>query len=153
MANEIINVSSASISSVVLSDKSGRQAAQTLPNDNDASVTQNQQKVGETAVSSELSDNKKEQQQNKIDAETQRQELEKQARNLQSLSKLKGWSVSFRVDDEANKTVITVVDSDTNKPIRQIPDEELLALSKRIKALTDDKSDNEQIGLFLDSKI
>nr|WP_321271254.1 flagellar protein FlaG [uncultured Tolumonas sp.] len=153
MANEITNMSSASISTVVFSDMSGRQAAQTLSSNTDVAATPNQQKVGKTSASADLSDNKNEQQQNKVDAEKQRKELEKQAQNLQSLSELKGWSVSFRVDDEANKTVITVVDSDTNKPIRQIPDEELLALSKRIKALTDEKSDDELTGLFLDSKI
>ena len=36
MANEISNTSSASISTVVLSDKSGRQTAHTLSKDSDA---------------------------------------------------------------------------------------------------------------------
>ena len=148
MANEISNTSSASISTVVLSDKSGRQTAHTLSKDSDASS----QNVEQSTASRELM-NKADKHQDAVDAEKRRQELEKQAQNLQSLSELKGWSVSFRVDNELDKTVITVVDADTQKPIRQIPDEKLLALSKRIQELTNDNSDDGLAGLLLDSEI
>ena len=149
MANEISNTSSASISTVVLSDKSGRQTAHTLSKNSDA-VSQN---VEQSTVNRELMNNKADKHQDAVDAEKRRQELEKQAQNLQSLSELKGWSVSFRVDNELDKTVITVVDADTQKPIRQIPDEKLLALSKRIQELTNDNSDDGLAGLLLDSEI
>jgi len=149
MANEISNTSSASISTVVLSDKSGRQTAHTLSKNSDA-VSQN---VEQSTVNRELMNNKADKHQDAVDAEKRRQELEKQAQNLQSLSELKGWSVSFRVDTELDKTVITVVDADTQKPIRQIPDEKLLALSKRIQELTNDNSDDGLAGLLLDSEI
>ena len=149
MANEISNTSSASISTVVLSDKSGRQTAHTLSKNSDA-VSQN---VEQSTVNRELMNNKADKHQDAVDAEKRRQELEKQAQNLQSLSELKGWSVSFRVDNELDKTVITVVDADTQKPIRQIPDEKLLALSKRIQELTNDNSNDGLAGLLLDSEI
>ncbi len=149
MANEISNTSSASISTVVLSDKSGRQTAHTLSKNSDA-VSQN---VEQSISNRELMSNKADKHQDAVDAEKRRQELEKQAQNLQSLSELKGWSVSFRVDNELDKTVITVVDADTQKPIRQIPDEKLLALSKRIQELTNDNSDDGLAGLLLDSEI
>ncbi len=149
MANEISNTSSASISTVVLSDKSGRQTAHTLSKNSDA-VSQN---VEQSISNRELMSNKADKHQDAVDAEKKRQELEKQAQNLQSLSELKGWSVSFRVDNELDKTVITVVDADTQKPIRQIPDEKLLALSKRIQELTNDNSDDGLAGLLLDSEI
>ena len=149
MANEISNTSSASISTVVLSDKSGRQTAHTLSKNSDA-VSQN---VEQSISNRELMSNKADKHQDAVDAEKRRQELEKQAQNLQSLSELKGWSVSFRVDTELDKTVITVVDADTQKPIRQIPDEKLLALSKRIQELTNDNSDDGLAGLLLDSEI
>ncbi len=148
MANEISNTSSASISTVVLSDKSGRQTAHTLSKDSDASS----QNVEQSTASRELM-NKADKHQDAVDAEKRRQELEKQAQNLQSLSELKGWSVSFRVDNELDKTVIIVVDADTQKPIRQIPDEKLLALSKRIQELTNDNSSDGLAGLLLDSEI
>ena len=149
MANEISNTSSASISTVVLSDKSGRQTAPMLSKDSDAVS----HKVEQSTVNWELMNNKADKHQDAVDAEKRRQELEKQAQNLQSLSKLKGWSVSFRVDNELDKTVITVVDADTQKPIRQIPDEKLLALSKRIQELTNDNSNDGLAGLLLDSEI
>lgn len=149
MANEISNTSSASISTVVLSDKSGRQTAHTLSKNSDA-VSQN---VEQSISNRELMSNKADKHQDAVDAEKRRQELEKQAQNLQSLSELKGWSVSFRVDNELDKTAITVVDADTQKPIRQIPDEKLLALSKRIQELTNDNSDDGLAGLLLDSEI
>ena len=149
MANEISNTSSASISTVVLSDKSGRQTAHTLSKNSDA-VSQN---VEQSISNRELMSNKADKHQDAVNAEKRRQELEKQAQNLQSLSELKGWSVSFRVDNELDKTVITVVDADTQKPIRQIPDEKLLALSKRIQELTNDNSNDGLAGLLLDSEI
>ncbi len=149
MANEISNTSCASISTVVLSDKSGRQTAHTLSKNSDA-VSQN---VEQSISNRELMSNKADKHQDAVNAEKRRQELEKQAQNLQSLSELKGWSVSFRVDNELDKTVITVVDADTQKPIRQIPDEKLLALSKRIQELTNDNSDDGLAGLLLDSEI
>lgn len=149
MANEISNTSSASISTVVLSDKSGRQTAHTLSKNSDA-VSQN---VEQSISNRELMSNKADKHQDAVNAEKRRQELEKQAQNLQSLSELKGWSVSFRVDNELDKTVITVVDADTQKPIRQIPDEKLLVLSKRIQELTNDNSDDGLAGLLLDSEI
>ena len=148
MANEISNTSSASISTVVLSDKSGRQTAHTLSKDSDAVL-----KNVEKSTSNKELINKADKHQDAVDAEKRRHELEKQAQNLQSLSELKGWSVSFRVDNELDKTVITVVDADTQKPIRQIPDEKLLALSKRIQVLTNDNSDDGLAGLLLDSEI
>lgn len=61
--------------------------------------------------------------------------MEKQARDLQEISDAKGWAVSFRVDDDLQQTIIKVVDSDTQKTIRQIPSEELVNISKRIKAI------------------
>lgn len=61
--------------------------------------------------------------------------MEKQARDLQEISDTKGWAVSFRVDDDLQQTIIKVVDSDTQKTIRQIPNEELVNISKRIKAI------------------
>jgi len=66
---------------------------------------------------------------------SQRHEMEKQARDLQEISDTKGWAVSFRVDDDLQQTIIKVVDSDTQKMIRQIPSEELVNISKRIKAI------------------
>lgn len=45
-------------------------------------------------------------------------------------------SLEFTVDDEVEKTIITVRDRETEEIIRQIPAEELLNISKRLRAVT-----------------
>ena len=129
MANDMTHILSAVTSSVVSGDMSGRKAAQAHSTSTDSSVVGVEKaNVNQTTQSVE------------VDAvtqkkESQRHEMEKQARDLQDLSDTKGWAVSFRIDDDLQQTIIKVVDSDTQKTIRQIPNEELVNISKRIKAI------------------
>lgn len=44
--------------------------------------------------------------------------------------------LQFHVDAESGRTVITVIDRDTEEIIRQIPPEEMLALARRLEATT-----------------
>ena len=43
--------------------------------------------------------------------------------------------LQFRVDDESGRTVITVLDSETEEVIRQIPPEQVLTLAENIESL------------------
>jgi flagellar protein FlaG len=43
-------------------------------------------------------------------------------------------NLTFRVDEGSGRTVITVVDASTHEVIRQIPSEEVLALSRALEA-------------------
>ncbi len=43
--------------------------------------------------------------------------------------------LQFRVDDESGRTIITVLDSETEEVIRQIPPEQVLTLAKNIESL------------------
>lgn len=52
--------------------------------------------------------------------------------------------LQFSVDTETNSTVVRVIDSETKELIRQIPSEELLAISRRLEAAT---------GLLVDDKV
>jgi len=45
-------------------------------------------------------------------------------------------SLEFTVDDDVEKTIITVRDRETEEVIRQIPAEELINISKRLRAVT-----------------
>lgn len=153
MANEPIHFSSTSASSVVKTEKSGHQAAQLLSDA--ASSTQietaevtripgdNLRVAGDTEVK------------DTTEAEArQQQELERQAQKLQEISQVKGWAVSFSVDNDSNKTVNRVVDAETQKTIRQIPSEELMTISKRIQDLRDgDDSRTALAGLLFDHQI
>lgn len=152
MANDMINIMSAtSISSVISSDKSGPRAAQVLTDISDTSTVPSQtidgmNKARNVYENSEVGEIKQ--------SSNRYKNIEKQVQDLQEFSKLKGWAVSFSIDDESDKTIIKVVDSDTQKMIRQIPSEELLSISKRIQALKEgDDSVNVLSGLLLDSKI
>lgn len=65
--------------------------------------------------------------------------IEKQAQELQerldSLSRLKGWTINFSLVPELDQPVIKVIDVDTKQVIRQIPSEEMLLMNKRLQAM------------------
>ncbi len=50
----------------------------------------------------------------------------------------------FEIDDELNRPIVKILNSETNEVIRQIPTEEAVELSKHI---------GEMIGLLMDDKI
>ncbi|MGE0386480.1 MAG: flagellar protein FlaG [Gammaproteobacteria bacterium] len=43
-------------------------------------------------------------------------------------------SLQFSVDEDSGRTVIKVIDRDTGSVLRQIPTEEMLAISRRLEA-------------------
>lgn len=49
-------------------------------------------------------------------------------------------SLRFKVDNDTGSTIIRVIDRQTDETIRQIPPEELLTLSKRLKELNEELS-------------
>lgn len=72
----------------------------------------------------------------------------------QAIADLSGYiqnvqrNLQFDVDDDSGHTVIRVVDAETDEVIRQIPSEEVLALARHLKGV----SEAEQ-GLFLKEKV
>lgn len=56
-------------------------------------------------------------------------------------------NLQFNVDDDSGQTIIRVVDTETEEVIRQIPSEEVVALARHLKSM----SEGEQ-GLFLQEK-
>ena len=156
MAHDNVSLSSASISSVVSGDTSGRKAAQPLSAQSDISALSGKDGVSRSSatavaqaeVTSSAKSGADETQQAR---ELQQQEMEKQAQDLQVVSNSKGWNVSFRVDNELNQTIILVIDSDTQETIRQIPNEEMLSISKRIQAFREgEETGSDLAGLLFD---
>ncbi|KTA79771.1 flagellar protein FlaG [Aeromonas salmonicida] len=146
MANDIGIPSSVTPSSLQSSSKSGQSAAQVL------SGTAEEQRVMVQDV--------KKQQEEKAQAKASRQDIsevdiEKEVQNLQEFSKLQGWTVNFSVEKDLEQVVIKVMDAHTKSMIRQIPSEELLAISKRIKELRegDATGAGSRVGLLLDNEI
>ncbi|MFP8965829.1 flagellar protein FlaG [Pokkaliibacter sp. CJK22405] len=56
---------------------------------------------------------------------------------INSMIQSQNRSLQFSVDDSTETPVISVMDSDTGKVIREIPSEEVRALASRIKDLQD----------------
>lgn len=146
MANDIGIPSSVTPSSLQSSSKSGQSAAQVL------SGTTEEQRV--------MAQDVKKQQEEKAQAKTSKQDIsevdiEKEVQNLQEFSKLQGWTVNFSVEKDLEQVVIKVMDAHTKSMIRQIPSEELLAISKRIKDLRegDATGGGSRVGLLLDNEI
>lgn len=146
MANEIGIPSSVTPSSLQSSSKSGQSAAQVLSGTAEeqrgaAKDIEKQQGLPEQekAGKPKISD----------------KEIEKGVQNLQEFSQLQGWTVNFSVEKELEQVVIKVMDADTKSMIRQIPSEELLAISKRIQDLREGDviGGGSRVGLLLDKEI
>lgn len=146
MANEIGIPSSVTPSSLQSTSKSGQSAAQVL------SGTTEEQRVTAQDV--------KKQQEGQPGEKNAKQDvpqadIENEVQKLQEFSKLQGWTVNFSVEKDLDQVVIKVVDAETKSMIRQIPSEELLAISKRIKDLreSDATGGGSRAGLLLDNEI
>ncbi|EKB18328.1 flagellar protein FlaG [Aeromonas veronii] len=146
MANEIGIPSSVTPSSLQSSSKSGQSAAQVLSGTAEeqrgaAKDIEKQQGLPEQEKAGKLKISDK--------------EIEKGVQNLQEFSQLQGWTVNFSVEKELEQVVIKVMDANTKSMIRQIPSEELLAISKRIQDLREGDviGGGSRVGLLLDKEI
>ncbi|MFB2866207.1 flagellar protein FlaG [Aeromonas sp. MdU4] len=146
MANEIGITSSVTPSSLPSSSKSGQSAAQVL-----SGMTEEQRVTGQDVKKQQ--EDKGQEKASKLDVSSI--DFEKEVQNLQEFSKLQGWTVNFSVEKDLEQVVIKVMDADTKSMIRQIPSEELLAISKRIKDLreVDATGGGSRVGLLLDNEI
>lgn len=81
--------------------------------------------------------------QEKVNAAT----LEEAVRNLNDFVQNVQRNLQFDLDDESGRTVVRVLDAETDEVIRQMPSEEVLALAKHLRSMSDG-----QPGLFLQEK-
>lgn len=58
-------------------------------------------------------------------------------------------SLQFSVDEELGRTIVKVLDSETDEMIRQIPTEEVLAIARTIQDMT---AENRADGLFFEEQ-
>ncbi|MCF5879773.1 flagellar protein FlaG [Aeromonas veronii] len=146
MANDIGIPSSVTPSSLQSSSKSGQSAAQVL------SGMAEEQRVMTQDVDKQQEERAKEKVRK---SDVSDKEIEKEVQNLQEFSKLQGWTVNFSVEKDLEQVVIKVMDANTKSMIRQIPSEELLAISKRLKELreVDVTAGGSRVGLLLDKEI
>lgn len=76
-------------------------------------------------------------QQKEQSSETQRRELDEAVSRIQDYVQNLQRELQFTVDQQSGRTIITVIDSETDKIIRQIPPEEILALSEYLQSASD----------------
>jgi flagellar protein FlaG len=76
-------------------------------------------------------------------------DIEELARDIEPLNQNLQRRLRFQVDSSTGGTVITVIDKQTDETIRQIPSEELLVFSKRVKDVND--TIDSAIGLLFKS--
>jgi len=80
-------------------------------------------------------------------------EIKKSIVELNSSTQLISRNLEFHIDKESGKTVITVLDTDSNEVIRQIPSEQLLEISSRISKLQENNmQDSQAAGILFISK-
>jgi len=88
------------------------------------------------------------QQKDGVGAREVQQQLEKFAQATSNIQR----SLRFQVDDNTGNTIIKVFDRKTDELIRQIPPEELLTLSRRLKELNETISE-PSTGVFLQKEV
>ncbi len=71
-------------------------------------------------------------------------DLEKVIKEMNQFIQIFNSRIAFELDKETGKTILKIIDSQTNEVIRQIPPEELLRISKRI---------SELLGLIINARI
>jgi flagellar protein FlaG len=59
-------------------------------------------------------------------------ELKQRVDELNEAMKVHASSIEFSIDDDSGRTIVKVVDTDTDTVLRQYPSKELLAISKQI---------------------
>ena len=146
MANDIGIPSSVTPSSLQSSSKSGQSAAQVL------SGMAEEQRVMTQDVEKQQEERAKEKVRK---SDVSDKDIEKEVQNLQEFSKLQGWTVNFSVEKDLEQVVIKVMDANTKSMIRQIPSEELMAISKWLKDLREGDviGGGSRVGLLLDKEI
>ena len=76
-------------------------------------------------------------------------DVDKAIEDLQAYVDGLGRSLSFRRDETIDRSVITVRDTNTNQVVRQIPSEEVVAISRQIR----DEMMEMRAGLLMDKNV
>ncbi len=71
-------------------------------------------------------------------------EIEQIVNELNNFIQIFNTKIAFEIDKETRKTVLKIIDAQSDEIIRQIPPEELLEISRRI---------SELLGLIINAKV
>ncbi|MEX1221978.1 MAG: flagellar protein FlaG [Idiomarina sp.] len=88
---------------------------------------------------------------NEMSEEERAQFLQAVADNLNESKQLNRRNLQFSVNEDADRTVIKVVDAKSGDVIRQIPSEDLVRLAERLRE--DSEQVGQVVGMLIDSRI
>lgn len=71
-------------------------------------------------------------------AKVTKEKLDKVVSELKEFVQTMQRDLNFHVDDATGRVVIRVVETSTNKVVRQIPEEEILSLARRLEEMLED---------------
>lgn len=91
-------------------------------------------------------------QQNADKSETSEEEdLPRAVEEVQAFFRAQNRNLTFAVDEDTRRSVVTVKDAESGDVIRQIPSEEVLQLAERIKAFQEDI--DSRVGVFVNKQV
>lgn len=77
--------------------------------------------------------------------------LEEAVAKVESFLTVQNRDLTFSIDENTNRSVVTVKDGQSGDVIRQIPSEELLKLAERIQELQQDVGNS--VGVFINNQV
>lgn len=78
-------------------------------------------------------------------------QLSEAVQEVESFLQVQNRNLTFSIDEETSKSVVTVKDSESGDVIRQIPSEEVLKLAERIQELQQDVGSS--VGVFINNEV
>ena len=103
----------------------------------------------QTNVAAEVQENSTE-----ADSNSERgndRELQQAVEDVQSFVQGQARNLAFSIDEDTNRSIVTVRDSASGDVIRQIPSEEVLRLAERIQSLQEDVGSS--VGVFVNRQV
>lgn len=81
--------------------------------------------------------------------EVSREAFEKVVSEIEAFVQNAQRNLDFQVDDKTGRVIVKVIDATNDEVIRQIPSEEMLALSRRLKEFIEE---HQSTGVFVELK-
>ncbi len=82
------------------------------------------------------------------DKEPGREKLKKVVQKTNKLMTLSSYHLQFRIDEDSDRIQVKLIDDESNKVIREIPPDKMLALSAKIKEVIE--TFRKMVGVFVD---
>lgn len=111
----------------------------------EASITNSGDDASKNSVQASLS------QADKPERESLNERLDSAVQEVESFLKSQNRNLTFSIDDETKRSIVTVKDSQSGDVIRQIPSEEVLKLAERIQELQQDVGSS--VGVFINNEV